>query len=67
MEKTPTWDFLTVTVCRIDPTETCFNWFTGNLSEEDLKSLEQNGILIPILLQVAVSYTHLTLPTSDLV
>ena len=52
MEKTPTWDFLTVTVCRIDPTETCFNWFTGNLSEEDLKSLEQNGILIPILLQV---------------
>ena len=52
MEKTPTWDFLTVTVCRIDPTETCFNWFPGNLSEEDLKSLEQNGILIPILLQV---------------
>ena len=52
MEKTPTWDFLTVTVCRIDPTETCFNWFTGNLSEGDLKSLEQNGILIPILLQV---------------
>ena len=31
---------------------TYFNWFTGNLSEEDLKSLEQNGILIPILLQV---------------
>ena len=52
MEKTPTWDFLTVTVCRIDPTETCFNWFPGNLSEDDLKSLEQNGILIPILLQV---------------
>ena len=52
MEKTPTWDLLTVTFCRIDPTETCFNWFTGNLSEEDLKSLEQNGILIPILLQV---------------
>lgn len=52
MEKTPTWDFLTVTVCRIDPTETCFNWFPGNLSEDDVKSLEQNGILIPILLQV---------------
>ena len=52
MEKTPTWDFLTVTFCRIDPTETCFNWFTGNLSEDDIKSLEQNGILIPILLQV---------------
>jgi hypothetical protein len=52
MEKTPTWDFLTVTVCRIDPTETCFNWFPGNLSEDDIKSLEQNGILIPILLQV---------------
>ena len=52
MEKTPTWDFLTVTVCRIDPTETCFNWFPGNLSEDDVKSLDQNGILIPILLQV---------------
>ena len=52
MEKIPTWDFLTVTVCRIDPTETCFNWFPGNLSEDDIKSLEQNGILIPILLQV---------------
>ena len=52
MEKTPTWDFLTVTVCRIDPTETCFNWFPCNLSEDDIKSLEQNGILIPILLQV---------------
>ncbi len=52
MEKTPTWDFLTVTFCRIDPTETCFNWFPGNLSEDDIKSLEQNGILIPILLQV---------------
>ena len=52
MEKTHTWDFLTVTVCRIDPTETCFNWFPGNLSEDDVKSLEQNGILIPILLQV---------------
>ena len=51
MEKTPTWDFLTVTFCRIDPTETCFNWFPGNLSEEDGKSLEQNGILIPLLLQ----------------
>ena len=55
MEKTPTWDFLTVTVCRIDPTETCFNWFPGNLSEDDIKSLEQNGILIPILLQVVPS------------
>ena len=52
MEKTPTWDFLTVTVCRIDLAETCFNWFPGNLSEDDVKSLEQNGILIPILLQV---------------
>jgi hypothetical protein len=52
MEKTPTWDFLTVTFCRIDPTETYFNWFPGNLSEDDIKSLEQNGILIPILLQV---------------
>jgi len=51
MGKTPTWNFLTVTVCRIDPTETCFNWFPGNLSEEDGKSLEQNGILIPLLLQ----------------
>jgi hypothetical protein len=52
MEKIPTWDFLTVTFCRIDPTETCFNWFPCNLSEDDIKSLEQNGILIPILLQV---------------
>jgi hypothetical protein len=55
MEKTPTWDFLTVTFCRIDPTETYFNWFPGNLSEDDIKSLEQNGILIPILLQVVPS------------
>ena len=51
MKKTPAWDFLTLTVCRIDPAETRFNWFPGNLSEEDGKSLEQNGILIPILLQ----------------
>jgi hypothetical protein len=51
MEKTPTWDLLTLNVCRIDPAETRFNWFQGNLSEEDGKSLEQNGILIPLLLQ----------------
>ena len=51
MKKTPTWDFLTLTVCRIDPSETRFNWFPGNLSEEDGKSLEEHGILIPILLQ----------------
>ena len=51
MKKTPAWDFLTLTVCRIDPAETRFNWFPGNLSEEDGKSLEQNGILIPLLLQ----------------
>ena len=51
MKKQPAWDFLTLTVCRIDPTETRFNWFPGNLSEEDGKSLEHNGILIPILLQ----------------
>ena len=51
MKKTPDWDLLTLTVCRIDPTEASFNWFPGNLSEEDRKSLEKNGILIPILLQ----------------
>ena len=51
MKKTPAWDLLTLTVCRIDPAETRFNWFPGNLSKEDGKSLEQNGILIPILLQ----------------
>ena len=51
MKKPPAWDLLTLTVCRIDPAETRFNWFPGNLSEEDGKSLEQNGILIPILLQ----------------
>ena len=51
MKKPPAWDLLTLTVCQIDPTETRFNWFPGNLSEEDGKSLEQNGILIPILLQ----------------
>ena len=51
MKKTPTWELLTLTVCQIDPTETRFNWFPGNLSEEDGKSLQQNGILIPILLQ----------------
>ena len=51
MEKTPAWDLLTLTVCQIDPAETRFNWFPGNLSEEDGKSLEQNGILIPLLLQ----------------
>ena len=51
MKKTPAWDLLTLTVCRIDPAETRFNWFPGNLSEEDGKSLEQNGILIPLLLQ----------------
>jgi len=43
MKKTPAWDLLTLTVCRIDPAETRFNWFPGNLSEEDGKSLEQNG------------------------
>jgi len=51
MKKMPAWDLLTLTVCLIDPAETRFNWFPGNLSEEDGKSLEQNGILIPILLQ----------------
>ena len=51
MKKMPAWDLLTLTVCRIDPAETRFNWFPGNLSKEDGKSLEQNGILIPILLQ----------------
>jgi len=51
MKKTPAWDLLTLTVCRIDPAETRFNWFPDKLSEEDGKSLEQNGILIPILLQ----------------
>jgi len=51
MEKTPAWDLLTLTICRIDPDETRFNWFPGNLSEEDGKSLEQNGILIPLMLQ----------------
>ena len=51
MKKTPAWDLLTLTVCQIDPAETRFNWFPGNLSEEDGKSLEQNGILIPVLLQ----------------
>ena len=51
MKKTPAWDLLTLTVCRIDPAETSFNWFPDKLSEEDGKSLEQNGILIPLLLQ----------------
>ena len=51
MKKTPAWDLLTLTVCRIDPAETRFNWFPDKLSEEGGKSLEQNGILIPILLQ----------------
>ena len=51
MKKTPAWDILTLTICLIDPAETRFNWFPGNLSEEDGKSLEQNGILIPLLLQ----------------
>jgi len=51
MKKTPAWDLLTLTVCRIDPAETSFNWFPGNLSKEDGKSMEQNGILIPLLLQ----------------
>jgi len=51
MKKPPAWDLLTLTVCRIDPAETRFNWFPDKLSEEDGKSLEQNGILIPLLLQ----------------
>ena len=51
MKKPPRWDFLALTVSRIDLTETRFNWFPGNLGEEDGKSLEQNGILIPLLLQ----------------
>jgi len=51
MKKMPAWDLLTLTLCRIDPAETSFNWFPGNLSEEDGKSLEQNGILIPLMLQ----------------
>ena len=45
------WDFLTLTACRIDQSETRFNWFPDNLSKDDLKSLGQNGIRIPILLQ----------------
>ena len=51
MKKPPVWDLLTLTVCQIDPAETRFNWFPNKLSEEDGKSLEQNGILIPLLLQ----------------
>ena len=51
MKKPPAWDLLALTVSRIAPAETRFNWFPGNLSEEDGKSLEQNGILIPLLLQ----------------
>ena len=51
MKKTTIWDFLTLTACRIDQSETRFNWFPDNLSKDDLKSLGQNGIRIPILLQ----------------
>ena len=51
MKKTTVWDFLTLTACRIDQSETRFNWFPANLSKDDLKSLGQHGVRIPMLLQ----------------
>jgi len=51
MKKTTLWEFLTIPACRIDLSDTRFNWFPANLSNDDRKSLGQNGVLIPLLLQ----------------
>ena len=58
MKKTPAWDFLTLAADQIDTSETRFNWFPGNLSTENRKSLGQSGVRIPLLVQAVPGKKH---------
>ena len=51
MKITPSWSFSNLTFSQIEAGDTLFDWFPGVLSVSLQKSLEQNGIQIPLLVQ----------------
>ena len=51
MKITPAWDNSILTASQIESVEAPFNWFPGALSENDKRSIKQNGILLPLLVK----------------
>ena len=51
MKITPAWDNSILTASQIEIFEAPFNWFPGDLSENDNSSIKQNGILLPLLVK----------------
>jgi len=51
MKITPAWSFSNLTFSQIEAGDTLFDWFPGVLSLSLQKSLEQNGIQLPLLVQ----------------
>ena len=49
MKIIPAWNLSTLTANQIKADETKFDWFPGALSENDLSSIKQNGLLLPLL------------------
>ena len=49
MKIIPAWNISTLTANQIEADETSFDWFPGALSENDLSSIKQNGVLLPLL------------------
>ena len=49
MKIIPAWNISTLTANQIEADETSFDWFPGALSENDLSSIKQNGLLLPLL------------------
>ena len=59
MKITPAWNFSTLTAGQIETDETPFDWFPGTLSENELNSIKDNGILLPLLVQAVADSKYL--------
>ena len=51
MKIKPDWILKNLYISQLDDLSTTFNWFPGDLSECDRNSIEQDGILLPLLVQ----------------
>ena len=59
MKITTDWDFSTLATNQIETDETPFDWFQGALTENDLNSIKQNGVLLPLVVQTVPNSKYL--------
>ena len=53
------WDFSTLATNQIETDETPFDWFQGALTENDLNSIKQSGVLLPLVVQAVPNSKYL--------